>query len=214
MGRPLRVDAGGLVYHVLNRGNALMTLFEEDADYAAFERIMQQAQQRTDMRILSYCLMPNHWHLMLWPRRDGDLSRFVGWLTLTHTQRWHAHHQTTGSGHVYQGRYKSFLVERDGYAISACRYVERNALRAGLVDRAEDWRWGSLWRWVNRRKRLEDVPTMCDWPMASGGRPRNWRQRVNQPQTEAELQAMRLSITRGRPLGDAAWVRRMSNKHD
>jgi REP element-mobilizing transposase RayT len=97
MGRPLRAAPGGLVYHVLNRANGRQCLFEEDGDYAAFERVLGEAQQRIPMRILAYCVMPNHWHLVLWPYRDGDLSRFMNWLTLTHTQRWHAHRQTVGT---------------------------------------------------------------------------------------------------------------------
>ena len=102
MGRPRRVAEGGYVYHVLNRANARLTIFEVAADYEAFERVLQQAVERTETRLLTYCLMPNHWHLLVWPQRDGELSRFVGWLTLTHTQRWHAHRHSTGSGHVYQ----------------------------------------------------------------------------------------------------------------
>ena len=90
--------------------------------------------------------MPNHWHLVLWPRQDRDLSRFMGWLTLTHTQRWHAHRGTGGTGHVYQARFKSFPVQADEHFLTVCRYVERNALRAKLVKRAADWRWCSLWR--------------------------------------------------------------------
>jgi putative transposase len=97
------------------------------------------------MRLLSYCLMPNHWHLVLWPRADGELSDFGHWLTLTHTQRWHAHYHNVGTGHLYQGRFKSFPVARDEHFLQLCRYVERNPLRAGLVRRAEAWQWGSLW---------------------------------------------------------------------
>lgn len=237
MGRPLRVDVGGYVYHVVNRANARMTIFDDEADYAAFERIMLEAQERTNMRLLAWCVLPNHWHMIVQPRKDGDLARFFGWLTLTHTQRWHAHQHSIGQGHLYQGRYKSFLVDAEDYFLSACRYVERNALRAGLVTPgeisggrggsrrtsggggasgrasggAEDWRWGSLWRWVNRRKKLVDVPTLSDWPM---DRPRNWVQRVNQPQSQEELDALRLCMQRGRPYGSAAWVGRMTTKFD
>src|SRR5713101_6226580 len=139
MGRALRAALGGLVYHVLNRANARHTLFDKPADYEAFERILAEAQDECPVPLLAYCLMPNHWHLVLAPEGDGDLSRFVGWLTLTHTQRWHAHCHTVGTGHVYQGRFKSFAVETDDHFLTVCRYVERNALRAGLVARAEDW---------------------------------------------------------------------------
>lgn len=98
MGRPHRAAEGGYVYHVLNRANARMTIFENDGDYEAFEKILRQAVERTETRLLAYCLMPNHWHLVVWPREDGELSRFVGWLTLTHTQRWHAYQ--IGRAHV------------------------------------------------------------------------------------------------------------------
>src|SRR5215510_7532275 len=106
MGRPLRAATGGVVYHVLNRGNARMQLFDTPADYEAFERVLAEAHERVAMRTLAYCVMPNHWHLVLWPREDGELSRFMAWVTLTHTQRWHAHRHTTGSGHLFQGRFK------------------------------------------------------------------------------------------------------------
>ena len=143
MPRPCRQTPGGLVYHVLNRANARRPIFETRGDYLAFEQILADAQRRTGMRLLAWCLMPNHWHLLLWPVGDGELSHFVGLATLTHVQRWHAYHGTAGSGHLYQGRFKSFLVQDDAHLLNVCRYVEANALRAGLVARAEDWRWGS-----------------------------------------------------------------------
>jgi REP element-mobilizing transposase RayT len=108
MGRPARAAQSGLVYHTLNRANARLAIFHDDGDFAAFERILAEAVTRFDMRLLAYCLMPNHFHVLLWPRGDGDLSQFMQWLSLTHTQRWHAHHHTAGSGHLYQVRFKSF----------------------------------------------------------------------------------------------------------
>src|SRR5438046_6919652 len=144
MGRAHRAAEGGYVYHVLNRANARLSIFEDAGDYEAFENVLSQAVERTATRLLAYCVMPNHWHLIVWLRKEGELSRFVGWLTLTHTQRWHAHRHSTGSGHVYQGRFKSFPIQGDEHFLTACRYVERNALRANLVKRAEDWTWSSL----------------------------------------------------------------------
>ncbi len=201
MGRPRRAAEGGVIYHVLNRANARMTIFEDDDDYEALERIMEEAVERYDMRLLAFQIMPNHWHQVVWPRNDGDLSRYTGWLTLTHTQRWHAHRHSAGSGHLYQGRFKSFPVEDDGHFLTVCRYVERNALRASLVRRAEDWRWGSLWRYVHgnaRQKRL-----LAGWPVRRTAR---WVDYVNEPQTDAELAAIRRSIERGRPFGSAEWT--------
>jgi putative transposase len=147
--------------------------------------------------------MPNHWHLVVWPKKDGELSRFVGWLTLTHTQRWHAYRGSTGSGHVYQGRFKSFPIQQDEHYYSVARYVERNAMRAKLVRRAEQWRWGSLYRWM--RGTAEDRALLAAWPLAR--RP-GWVDHVNQPQTELELAAIQRSVNRGCPFGDSSWIER------
>jgi putative transposase len=200
MGRPRRAAEGGFVYHVLNRANARMTVFNDDGDYEAFEKVLYQAVERTETRLLAYCLMPNHWHLVVWPRENGELSRFVGWLTLTHTQRWHAHRHSTGSGHVYQGRFKSFPVQEDEHFYTVARYVERNALRAGLARRAEQWRWSSLFRWL--RGTAEDKKLLAAWPSA---RKPSWTDYVNAPQTEAELAAVRRSVSRGCPYADELW---------
>ena len=113
------------------------------------------------MRILAYTIMPNHWHLVLWPEGDDDLSNFMHWLTLAHTQRWHKAHGSVGTGPIYQGRFKSFPVETDDHFWSVCRYVERNPLRANLVSLAQNWRWSSLWQWQNSQC---DV-SVSAWPL-------------------------------------------------
>ena len=197
------------MYHALNRAVARLPLFEKDADFEAFERVIEYALQRDPTRILAYCVMPNHWHFVLWPREDGELSAFLRRLTHTHTQRWHARHGTAGTGHLYQGRFKSFPVKRDEHLLAVARYVERNALRAGLVGRAQDWRWCSLWRRASgdaESKALLHEP----WPV---DRPPDWVKWVNEPQTEAELAALRESLRRGRPFGDAAWQRRAARQY-
>ena len=204
MGRPKRAADGGLIYHVLNRANARMTIFEKEADYEAFETVLDEAVARTETRLLAYCLLPNHWHLVVWPEEDGELSRFTGWLTLTHTQRWHAHRRSMGSGHVYQGRFKSFPVQDDDHYYTVCRYVERNALRANLVPRAEDWRWNSLHRWSCGTAKEKSL--LAAWPLPR--RP-GWCEYVNASQTEAELAALRRCVTRGCPFGDDSWSDRM-----
>jgi putative transposase len=180
-----------------------MTVFKTDADYAAFERILEAAVARTKTRLLAYCLMPNHWHLVVWPQADGELSAFVRWLTLTHTQRWHAQRQSAGSGHLYQGRFKSFPVQEDEHLRTVCRYVERNPLRARLVKRAEDWPWSSLHRW--KFGSGAEQTWLAAWPLPR--RP-GWSEHVNAPQTEAELAALRQSVERGRPFGDESWFER------
>lgn len=139
MPRRPRLAAAGLAYHVLNRRVGRLPLFEKPADYAAFEKVLQEAVERTRIRIAAYCLMSNHWHLLLWPRHDGELSDVLRWITVTHSQRWHAHRHTAGTGPIYQGRFKSFPVKTDEHFLTVARYVERNPLRARLVDRAEAW---------------------------------------------------------------------------
>src|SRR6516162_7022302 len=118
-------------------------------------------------------LMPNRWHLVLWPRADGDLSEYLRWLRVTHAQRWHAHYHTSGSGALYQGRFKSFPVEEDDHLLAACRYVERNALRAGLVARAEAWPWGSL------QQRLAGTPEPLLLDPGPIALPADWKAYVN-----------------------------------
>jgi putative transposase len=201
MGRPLRAVQGGWVYHVLNRANAGLPIFRQPEDYEAFERILEEGVERYETRLLAYCLMPNHWHCVVWPREDGELSRFVGWVTLTHRQRWHAHRGSVGAGHVYQGRFKSFPVQEDDHFYTVCRYVERNALRAKLVRRAEAWRWGSLWRMT--RGKPESRRLISNWPAP---RPRRWREWVNQPHSEVELKAICKSIARSCPFGVESWT--------
>ena len=208
MGRPHRVALGGYVYHLLNRAKGRLPIFQKEPDYAAFEGILGEALEHVPgMRLLAYCLLPNHWHLVVWPRRDGELSDFGHWLTLTHTQRWHAHYQDVGTGHLYQGRFKSFPVAQDEHFLQLCRYVERNALRAGLVQRAEAWRWCSL-----ARRRLGPRPgpeLLSAWPLPL---PAAWLREVNRPQTEAELEALRRCVQRGQPYGEEGWAKRVAGR--
>jgi putative transposase len=206
MPRPRRQTPGGLVYHVLNRANARRPIFETRGDYLAFEQILADTQRSTGMRMLAWCLMPNHWHLLLWPLGDGDISHFVGLMTLTHVQRWHAYHGTAGDGHLYQGRFKSFLVQDDAHLLAVCRYVEANALRARLVARAEEWRWGSLWQ---LGQRSQDAPVAGAWPLP---RPSDWLNIVNEPIPLTTLSAIRRCATRGSPYGAEAWVKSLVNK--
>jgi putative transposase len=201
LGRPLRLAPGGIVYHVLNRANARVPIFDGPRDYLAFIRSLSEAVEREATRLLAYCIMPNHWHLVIWPREDGELSRFTGWLTLTHTQRWHAHRHTTGLGHLYQGRFRSFPVQQDHHFLTLCRYVERNPLRAGLVGRAEDWQWSSLWRRFDNPS-ADDRPMLAEWPVP---RPSNWEEIVNRPQSPQEEATIRTSQLRGHPYGDLRW---------
>lgn len=200
MPRRPRSSTGGYVFHVLNRAVARQKLFHTEGDYFAFQKLLDEAQQHTPMRLLAFTIMPNHWHLVLWPQGDGDLSEYMRWLTGTHSQRWHAFHGTAGTGALYQGRFKSFPVEKDDHFFQVCRYVERNALRVNLVSRAEMWRWSSLWQWHNDRADTR----LCAWPLP---RPSRWPEVVNRPETDAELAALRACVNRGTPFGSSDWRR-------
>jgi putative transposase len=206
MPRRHRGTTGGLVYHVLNRRAGRLPLFEQQADYAAFEGVLREAFERTKVRILAYCLMPTHWHLLLWPRMNGELSQVVRWITVTHAQRWHAFHGTAGTGPLYQGRFKSFPVQSDTHFLTVARYVERNPVRARLVTRAEAWPWSSLPRLEQGEKHRA---FLSDWPVS---RPRDWVAYVNAPHTAAELEAVRRSVRRERPFGSETWVVRMAKR--
>jgi putative transposase len=205
MPRTARLAPGGIVYHVLNRANGRLRLFKKPDDFLAFEQILLQARERVPIRILDWCVMSNHWHFVLWPKEDGELTAFMRWLTLTHTQRWKHAHAAVGHGHLYQGRFKSFPVQEDRHLLTLLRYVERNPLRAKLVKRAQDWRWGSCHVRQNRSHELHGL--LSDWPIA---RPPRWLELVNTPQGDAEEAAMKHSIVRGRPYGAEPWVNKIA----
>ena len=198
MPRRIQRGGGGVVFHVLNRGARRASLFEDDDDYAAFLRVLSEAQTQSPTRLLCFALMPNHWHLVLWPERDGELSRFMQWLTRTHAQRWQLSRCSVGTGAVYQGRFRAVPVQSDEHLLTVCRYVERNPLRAGLVSRAEHWRWSSAWQGISAEPR----PLMSAWPIP---RPGNWLEWLNGSEAEAHLRSVRQAIARQTPFGNSEW---------
>ena len=183
-------------YHVFNRGNNRMRLFHERADYIAFLWLLAEAFDEFDVPVLAACVMPNHLHLVMRPRRDGDLARWAHWLFTTHARRYHKKYET--SGRVWQGRFKASLAQEDSHLLTLLRYVERNALGSNLVARAEDWEWGSL-RWRERGTGpIRLTPSPVPLPGA-------WTEYVNAPQTPEELAKIRNAIARQSPYGDDAW---------
>ncbi len=203
MPRPKRVCPAGEVFHVLNRAVARLTIFEKPDDYAAFMRVVEETWQIVPLPIFAMVVMPNHWHFVVRPDDDEQVTEFFRRLTVTHTMRWHTHYETGGTGHLYQGRFKSFPVQSDEYLLTVMRYVERNPLRANLVEQAEDWRWGSAWA------RCQKDPAVRTWlgSICDPALPRQWCAWVNKPQTDAEVAAIRHCIVRGTPFGSDAWVR-------
>lgn len=206
MPRPARASRGGVIYHVLNRGTGGMKLFGKPADFDAFVKLLGDATEATvPMRVLGLCLMHTHWHLVLWPRNDGDLSTYMGWLSNAHVRRHHKHHGTHGTGHLYQGRYKSFPVQNDVHFLTLMRYVEANPLRARMVERAQDWQWSSL----SLRTTPVGKHILSGWPVQ---RPQRWTRQVNAPFREQDLATVRAALTRGRPFGSDTWTRRIARR--
>ena len=208
MPRVYRVDVGEHIYHVLNRANARVQIFDSPKDYEAFEAILEEGVRRYGMRILAYCLMPNHWHLVLYPVNDGDLSKFMSWVTNTHTRRWHCTKGTIGYGHLYQGRYKSFLCQEDSHFLTLVRYVERNALKANLVNRAEKWRWSSIWRRTYGTDK--DKALLSLWPLLE---PSDYIDLLNKPQTKSEEEAFVRSLAKNVPFGNESWQEDIIGKY-
>lgn len=202
---PLRRQKGtaGFVFHVINRGVRRSRLFDHDGDYRAWLTAFAEAQQRVPIDLFAYCVMPNHFHMVLRPQRDGDLAEFMRLGAGTHSKRWHECRGSRGTGAVYQGRYKAFPVASERYFLNACRYVEANARRAALVGRAEEWPWSSLAARCNNGH----VLALTRWPILQ---PTDWTARVNQVPRDVELNALRLSVRRSRPFGPEVWARAMA----
>jgi putative transposase len=198
MPRTARASVGGVIYHALNRGNRREAVSHQPDDYDAFLAAVGDAGRRYPIDLLGYCLMPNHFHLVLRPGADGDLGRRMRWLLTAHAQRYHRRHKT--SGHVWQGRYKAFPVQDDDHLATVLRYVEPNPLRAGLVARAEGRAWSSL------PGRLAGDPRL--WRGDPPPRHPAWLARVNEPLSAGDLQRLRASVARDRPFGGEEWTRR------
>jgi putative transposase len=200
MSRTARAAPGGHIYHVYNHGNGRLRIFNRAEDYDLFVGLLAEGQRRTRVRVLSFCVMPTHWHVIVWPREDGGLSEFMRWVSNTHVRRWHQMHRTVGGGHIYQGRYRSFPIQEGEPLLKVMGYVEANALRAGLVAQAEDWKWSAVC--VRSADNAAEIPVRGHVTL-----PMDWRKRVNRSPEASELEELRTCVWRGRPFGDGEWVR-------
>ena len=196
MPRTARALQAGGYYHLINRGNNRSTIFPGPSDYRSFLSLVIRAQDRIPLTLLAFCAMPNHFHMVASATAARDISRWMHWLLTTHGHRFHANNGTTGR--IWQGRFKAFPIQHDAHLLTVMRYVERNALRAGLVERAELWPWGSLaWR-VGQAI----GPPLGHAPVSM---PVDWAEYVNAPQTAEELHAVRTCVNQQRPFGDQTW---------
>lgn len=199
MPRTARSIVSGLYYHVINRGNNRAKVFSEPREFDLFVQLMRRAQTRHHIDVAAVCLMPNHFHLLVKPHAAADLAAWLHWLLTTHASRHHK--KCNSSGRIWTSRFKAFPIQDDRHLLTVARYVERNALRANLVARAEAWPWSSLqWRVVH-------LPpfVLSPLPLAL---PANWPDVVNAPHTATELADLRRCVNWGRPYGDLSWVQR------
>lgn len=198
MPRPRRIVPANYVFHVLNRGCDRRAIFTHPKHYANFVSLMATAAGRCGVRILAYCLMPNHWHLLLWPTSDGAITAFIHWLCTCHVSQM-ARERGAGAGHLYQGRFRCFVVETADYYYRAAVYVEDNARRAGLAARAEDWRWSSA---------SERAPGAERWLVVPGplALPDDCLTIVNRGASADDLDRLRGCSVTDRPYGSHGWA--------
>jgi putative transposase len=212
MGRQPRLVADGLVYHALNRGNNRSAVFTTATDYQTFLRALGQSKERYPFRLYAYCLMNNHFHLVLEPQGGQSISRILQSLTVAHT--WHCHRQRDSSGHVWQGRFKSPVIAADEHLLTVMRYVESNPLRAGMVSDLAAYPWSSyLAHGLGKSMGLVDqAPVWAGLSKTEPGRQAYWRRWLHQPLSAGDLAAIRRSVTSGRPYGGGPWVAAMAKR--
>jgi putative transposase len=207
MPRHPRVSPDGFVQHVLNRGDHRETIFHKPGDFRAFLALLTEATHRVAIRILAYCIMRNHFHLVVWPYKGADLPAFMQILMNLHIQRYLRHYRPSSPGHIYQGRYTNSIVQSDHHVLRVMRYVEANGLSAGLVRRAEHYRWSSASHHVSDPGR----PQLTEGPVP---KPADWLTYVNRPRSMNEATEIQRAARRGAPYGSEEWVTDVADRYD
>ena len=202
MPRGPRISPTGFVQHVLNRGDHRETLFHKPGDFRAFLKAFRDTALQIPMRLLAYCIMRNHFHFVLWPHDGEDLPRFMHLLMATHISSYIRHYPPPSPGHLYQNRYTNGLIEPGRSLIAVIRYVEANALAAGIVRRAEEYPWASASAYATDEGR----PEIADWPIE---RPKDWLTLLNLRTPAQELKRIQQTAARGAPYGCQDWTKRV-----
>ena len=203
MPRIARALVDNCCYHLINRGNGRQRIFHKEGDYRAFIDLLLQARGKYGVSLLAWCLMPNHFHLLVQPTEADRLNKWMQWLMTTHVRRYHKHYGS--SGHVWQGRYKSFIVQDDEHLLTVTRYIEGNPVRALLAPTAGQWPWSSHQGRIATTDELRPDPL----PIAL---PEDWGTFVDTPLTDAEIEKVRNSVNRQTPLGHESWLEEMCVK--
>ena len=202
MPRTARASRADVCYHVLSRGNARQTIFHDDTDFNTFLGLIKRTGTERPMRLLAWCLMPNHVHLVVRPHADGDLGSWMHWLLTCHVRRHQRRYSTIGR--IWQGRFKAFPIQADSHLLTVVRYVERNPVRALLVRRSVEWPWSSaVQRDPESGEPLDAGVVLTRSPVDL---PQPWNEWVDRPLTDVEIVGIRECAQRERPYGDRAWV--------
>ncbi|MBI4686037.1 MAG: transposase [Nitrospirae bacterium] len=203
MPRIVRGLGDNIVYHVINRGNGKQKVFHTEKDYGAFMELVKEAKERHSVKLYGYCLMPNHFHMAVEPDKGENLSRWMQWLMTSHVRRYHRYYNS--SGHVWQGRYKSFMIQEDSHLLMVLRYIEGNPVRAKIVQGAREWQWSSHGETSGMKERLltDEVPIEL---------PEKWTLYVDKPFEESELDCLHKSVNRQTPFGDSTWQVKICKK--
>ncbi len=212
MGRPLPPDGEGLVDHAINRGDNREVVFIDDQDHPAFLSSLGRTQLRYPFRVYGYCLMSNRFHLLLRPEPTTTIGRILQSLTVAHTRRYHRRHRT--SGHGWQGRFKSPVVQSDGHLWAVLEYIEANPLRARMVANPAAYRWSSYPAHGEGRPDplLDPPPERADLGPDETARRITWRRKVRDDQPADEVESIRRSLRGGLPFGKAAWFEEIAGK--
>lgn len=196
MPRIARALGDNCYYHIINRGNGRQQIFHKDEDYAAFLGLMQQARVKHPVRLHAWCLMPNHFHMLVQPEHGDELNKYMQWLMTSHVRRYHAHYKT--SGHVWQGRYKSFIIQSNEHLLTVARYIEGNPVRAGLSPTAVQWLWSSHTARTAGSDGLQPDTFLLSLPD-------DWTAYVDMPLTDREIEKLRKCVNRQAPFGEEDW---------
>jgi putative transposase len=205
MPRGPRCSPAGVMAHVIARGNARAKVFHDALDFDAFLELCRRGLRRSSVDLLGWCLMPNHVHLVARPHDNHAMGRFMHWVLTTHGQRYRAKHATVG--HVWQGRYKSFLIQVDRHFLAVLRYVERNPVNANIVQHGIDWKWSSA------RERAGLAPVSGLLTQSPMPLPTPWPHWVDEPLRSEELAQIRACVTSGQPLGHHGWVQTVQKQY-
>lgn len=210
MPRAPRQSVGGLIYHVYNEARGRRKLFESDADYAAFTAVLEEGQERyPQVQLLAFCLVPSRFHVVIKPKSDGELSQFMRWVTQTHGHRWRNIGRRVGRGGMYQGRFRSFVVQENQHVLVLCRYIEQLPVREAFSKTAQAWPWSSAGVRAGAGPAKAARPHLDSWPVR---RPGNWLKLINDSMPKPDVERVETSIIRSRPLGDPPWQQRIARK--